>query len=393
MNERTTIHISQQEWDNIVGWMHKSLEFDEQSASGHFLLECNGTDRTWVASNHAQTVIVRGDGPAPIGATDSNGRTQALINSRLFQLRRPWHATVHITTHEHGRQQHFEVDGLRVDLPEHPGGFPDWRDQLERTVGAADGIRVDVDTKLLHAGCVAAGAIPFGISDRPEVLTWISVSDGQLLLETPWADYPNSKITLDLHKPGADTEPVLVEIWRLARLLEPVELDQVRVLLPPTPNRELAIQAGEYTAVLRPIDRWHEQRDRLEQLLCEYLRQDSVATDADGDYPVVTPEGKSLWVRLNTETTPLCVQVFSVLADSISPTPLLLEELNSINASTPFVKVVWASQAIMAEVDLVADTLDLAELGTALESVRLAADRYHDMLSAFFQADAAEDFG
>ena len=24
MNERTTIHISQQEWDNIVGWMHKS---------------------------------------------------------------------------------------------------------------------------------------------------------------------------------------------------------------------------------------------------------------------------------------------------------------------------------------------------------------------------------
>jgi hypothetical protein len=219
------------------------------------------------------------------------------------------------------------------------------------------------------------------------------VSDGQLLLETPWADYPNSKITLDLDKPGADTEPVLVEIWRLARLLEPVELDQVRVLLPPTPNRELAIQAGEYTAVLRPIDQWHEQRDRLEQLLCEYLRQDSVATDADGDYPVVTPEGKSLWVRLNTETTPLCVQVFSVLADRISPTPLLLEELNSINASTPFVKVVWASQAIMAEVDLVADTLDLAELGTALESVRIAADRYHDMLSAFFQADAAEDCG
>ena len=49
MNERTTIHISQEEWDNIVGWMHKSLEFDEQSASGHFLLECNGTDRTWAA--------------------------------------------------------------------------------------------------------------------------------------------------------------------------------------------------------------------------------------------------------------------------------------------------------------------------------------------------------
>ena len=47
----------------------------------------------------------------------------------------------------------------------------------------------------------------------------------------------------------------------------------------------------------------------------------------------------------------------------------------------------------MAEVDLVDDTLDLAELGNDLESVRLAADRYHDMLSAFFQADAAEDCG
>ena len=45
----------------------------------------------------------------------------------------------------------------------------------------------------------------------------------------------------------------------------------------------------------------------------------------------------------------------------------------------------------MAEVDLVDDTLDLAELGNDLESVRLAADRYHDMLSAFSQADTAED--
>ena len=55
------------------------------------------------------------------------------------------------------------------------------------------------------------------------------------------------------------------------------------------------------------------------------------------------------------------------------------------------VKVVWTNGAVMAEADLVAEALDLAELSNALHVVRRTAETYHDVLSAFFGGPAAEE--
>jgi hypothetical protein len=120
-----------------------------------------------------------------------------------------------------------------------------------------------------------------------------------------------------------------------------------------------------------PTDRWGGERRRLEELLCGFLQLESVSTDDDGDYPVATPEGHDLYVRLHTASEPACVQVFSVLASNVDPSPELFEELNSIAAH---VKVLWARRAVMAEVDLVAGNLDPAEIANALEVVRHTAD-------------------
>ena len=52
--------------------------------------------------------------------------------------------------------------------------------------------------------------------------------------------------------------------------------------------------------------------------------------------------------------------------------------------------MLWASGAVMAEADLVAEALDLAELGNALQVVRHTAEQYHGVLSAYFGASTNE---
>jgi len=78
------------------------------------------------------------------------------------------------------------------------------------------------------------------------------------------------------------------------------------------------------------------------------------------------------------------VQVFAVLAAPVQSSAGLYEELNAINSAASHVKVIYASDAMMTEVDLVAETLDQAELTNALWTVRRTGERYQGLLSAFF---------
>jgi hypothetical protein len=112
--------------------------------------------------------------------------------------------------------------------------------------------------------------------------------------------------------------------------------------------------------------------------------KESVETDEDDDYLVSTPDGHHLWVRLYTDADPASVQVFSVLAINVQPAPGLLEELNSINGTAAHIKVLWASGAVMAEVDLVAQTLTLPEFANAVHVVRRTAERHRDILISYF---------
>lgn len=181
-----------------------------------------------------------------------------------------------------------------------------------------------------------------------------------------------------------DTAPALVDLGRLSSLLVPIDTERVTLTLGETNMAPIGLRAGRIQAVLKPDDRWQEHRRRSEQLLCEFLAVESVEADGDGDYPVATPEGHGLWVRMRTDTDPVSVQVFCVLPTQVDPNAGLFEELNSINAAATHVKVLWAAGAVMAEVDVVAETLDLVELGNALQVVRRTADRYHSVLNSYF---------
>ncbi len=375
------ILISVEEWRNILQWMYTSLSRSESSANGHFMLEIDGPRRSWVATDGDQLTVLETDGPAPRCNFDSSEPLTVLVNSRFFRAKTPEDVVLTVTEDEEGlRFQLLQGDGFEMLLPEHPGKFLDWKEALN----SLSGTRVEVESRLLLEACNSVDIIPWGLETEYGVLAWLYAREGRLILDAPWATYPNTTVKIEATGTSADTVPVLVSPTRLKNLLLAIDPAHVTLTLPDDPLGLVGISYDNYRALLMPVDRWGEQRGKLEELLCEYLRVEKVDPDGDGDYEILTPEGNSLWVRLHTNVQPISAQVFSVLAIDVPCTMELLTELNSINSNAAYVKAIWVEGAIMAEADIVAESLDMSELANAVTVVQGMADRYRAVLSAFF---------
>jgi hypothetical protein len=85
------------------------------------------------------------------------------------------------------------------------------------------------------------------------------------------------------------------------------------------------------------------------------------------------------------------VQVFSIVLRDVTSTHELLAELNSLNAGVGFARVFWVNDQVLAEVELLAETLDLEELANACRTVARVSDELGPLLAASFGADAPTD--
>jgi len=386
-NRVFSVGISIEEWESILSWMYTSLAPTESEAEGHFLLEIDGPRRTWVASDGDQMTVLHVDGPSPKSNFDRTEPLVVLVNSRFFRAKTPEDVTLTVRETERGREQLLRGEGFEFVLREHPGPFPDWK----ASIASLAGKRIEVDSRLLTEACHTAEIVPWGVKAEYPVVAWMSVVDGRLLLDAPWIGSPHTKVFIDLKGDHADTVPVLIRPSRLKNLLRAIDSATITLTLPDSPLDLIGVSYDNYRALLMPVDRWAHVKERVEDLLCNFLRVESISPDSDGDYLVTTPEGHEVWVRLHTEFHPVSVQVFSVLAAEVPCSSDLLMELNSINASAPHVKVIWADGAIMAEVDIVAEELDQSELSNALIVVQDTAERYRTVLEAFFSDPEAAD--
>jgi hypothetical protein len=231
-------------------------------------------------------------------------------------------------------------------------------------------------------------AVPAGHPEESDLSATIAVEDGRLQFEVQWGGLPPTVTSAPLlrHDGSAETE---IDPRRLWSLIREITDDRVELVLPADPLAAIAVRADEYTGVLMPLDPLGTARVRLEGLLGEFLGHEPPPRDDDGDYPLRAPQSDvELYVRLDHPTWPT-VQVFSVLARDVPRSEGLYRELNAINASTPHVKVLHADDAVMAEIELVAETLDLPELANAVLRVDQTTSRYRTLLEAFFgQPDA-----
>jgi hypothetical protein len=374
------LFISVTEAQRISSQQHMVLDRDESRPTGHILLECEGHRRRWVTTDGTQLMVIEDEGPVVEGLGDEQARVEVLVNPRFFRSLIPEDLFLEVRQHDGQRMLTLFGDGYAMSLPEHPGPFADWRGVLASVAGT----EVVVDSHLLYQACLTAGLVPLGLDHRGKVLTALYGSDGKLVVHTAWQGAPDSMLVLTAEGEVPDTEPVLVSPARLQALISAVDLPFLHLTLPTMPGGSLGIQAGHYRAVLRPVDRWRTQRRKLETLLCEFLRVESMTADHDGDYLVEVSDGIRMFVRLQPDVSPLSVQVFSVLASDVAESPGLMSELNSLNSVTPYVKMMYAAGAIMAEVDLVAEDLGQAELVNALQVVRTTSENYRHVLSSFF---------
>ena len=113
--------ISVDEWRMVKEWMHVSLDGNERSPLGHFLLECEGGRRTWVTSDGTQTTVVCTEGPPARGLDSPDDVFSVLVHSRFFRHRLAQDALLKVTEHGWGRMQTLVTGGVEASLAEHPG--------------------------------------------------------------------------------------------------------------------------------------------------------------------------------------------------------------------------------------------------------------------------------
>lgn len=114
----------------------------------------------------------------------------------------------------------------------------------------------------------------------------------------------------------------------------------------------------------------------VQPLVDSYLR---TSTDV-GAGPISVRSGSAVVNIRLLDTEPTLVRVYSAVVQGVPESPDLLSALNEINATTNFIRLFWRDETVFAADELLAQTLDLDELVTAVDLVADLADHYDDDL-------------
>jgi hypothetical protein len=135
-----------------------------------------------------------------------------------------------------------------------------------------------------------------------------------------------------------------------------------------------------------PID--DRLRTRVRKLVAGYLDEQPLPEDLATEPAAIRAGTAVVYVRL-VDAEPPVVRVFSPLLRRIERSPDLLVELNELNGRLNFLRLFWRDGTVFAASELLAETLDGAELSNACDGVADAADYYDVRLRARFGGETA----
>jgi hypothetical protein len=135
---------------------------------------------------------------------------------------------------------------------------------------------------------------------------------------------------------------------------------------------------------------------RVGTLLGEYL-QDS---DDDGDNgdgadldplagPVAIRSGTALVLVRLVDAEPPLLRIFSPLLRDVEGSTELVAELNEINGHLGFLRVFWRDRTVFAATELLATSLDTANLRHACDGIAELSDYYDERLHQRFGGQIA----
>jgi len=372
------IFVSSAEWQPLNDIRYVALGSDESLPESHFLLECNGEDRIWAGGNDGYMLAFKTTGPAPAGLGEQS-RIIVPVHSRFFPWNHPEDLTLRIDIGEGERTQTMTGLGFDLTLPEPPRRASTWKVDAS----SVSGVRVTLDRGAFERACGHASTVPLGAHDEAPTAAHIHIRGQRLLFEAPWPDFGATNISIPITEPVSDTHPALIQPRMLALLSARTTDPTVVVTLPTEPGQPLALISSDFEAIVNPLDQFESNRRHLGRLLRELLETD-VEVDDDGDYPIRTPEGNAVWVRLKTTWSPLAVQVFGIVASNVPQSDEVMAEINLINTSNGFARAMWHDDQMIVAIDLLERDLDSSELRNAIRVVAAIVDRYQPLIGAFF---------
>lgn len=178
-------------------------------------------------------------------------------------------------------------------------------------------------------------------------------------------------------------------VLKVLEVFGPDELIELQV--PKYEDDPLLLLAGNTVAAIKTLPtvrrRVQEHVEGVIERVCSHL---ALVRDEDGDYPLLRRD-VSVYARLQSRNDQFVLQVFAVLMRDVVPSDELLRELNELNANLAFTRIFHVAGDVLAEVDLVAESLDETELRTAIQRIREIAVEILPSLVAVFGGSAAED--
>jgi hypothetical protein len=124
-------------------------------------------------------------------------------------------------------------------------------------------------------------------------------------------------------------------------------------------------------------------RPYVQQQVASIIGVESVKVDEDGDIPTRQGSAVSFARLLDGPTGPL-FRVFSPVLKDVKKNHALLDKLNDLNVSSPYVRFFWSGGFVYCAMDLLAENLQKEEIGNALGAVGWHADNLDDALKNDF---------
>ena len=214
----------------------------------------------------------------------------------------------------------------------------------------------------------------------------VRVVDGYLGVSSNFSGIGWVTLAVDCGYSG-ETRHVNVYPHNFKRILNTYSfIDEVEISLAPNPTTPIRFDDGEIVALLGIIESDFLQATRHVQKVVEAeLGSLALQQDDDGDFPL-RRFGIPIYGRMLDATPPL-FQVFAVVLDGIESSPELLTELNEYNSNIEQARIFHVDDQVLAEVDLVAESLDHIELRTSMNRIATFAEKIAPTLQIVFGGD------
>jgi hypothetical protein len=385
------VTIPGSEWAAASGLLRMIID-DERHATGHVELCTIDGRRRWASSDSYRLAHLDG---GPDGEDYSILLSPAILHAAEAFMAEADEATLHIEfVDDAPTEVTIKTSNAitTVGIPELP--FPATTHMFElepEEIAATATVRGSALYAFVRSRFSRIDAADDSEAELAHPQYWFGILDGHIHSRIDWHEVGPTRSSLVAKsvegEAGAPTNPLQLE--SVIGFFSPD--DDIRIVIPRDADRALLFLGTDRRTAVMPLFReMHHARRRVESAIESSVGPLGLTRDSDGDYPL-SRDGIDIWGRITPDGQPILLQVFAVVLHDIEPTPELLSELNDLNSNLGFARVFAIEGQVLAEVDLVAETVDAAEVETAIERITDVAVRLAPMLHAMFGGRPAED--